>query len=185
LLDLPQGREETLPGWFTPRDEPAWRERLGLPQGDAPDAVFDLDDYRMGALLSLAGPPGVMLLADSSFGGILDREHAATFVRGRLVKAAGLDHHKPIAYVLEGRAWRDGPPGDPTSDCAALLHPVLGEHNLYDANYLPRDGMRGTYRRSPPAAIVPWEGEIADWGAWFPALLRGTGREAGDPSRDP
>lgn len=168
MIEYDQGLESN--DWFSPHDDSAWREQLGLPDQDAPGTGFDLDDFRFGSLLSLAGPPGVMLLEDSSFAGTLSCEHAATFVQGRLVKAAGLDYRQSLQYRLEGRAWILGPAGNPTSDCAAVLHPALGDYNLYDADYLPRDGMSGSYRPLPPAQTVLREGDSADWGAWFPAI---------------
>jgi hypothetical protein len=161
---------EVMADWYAPHSEHEWRARIGMPAQDPPGFSFGFDEFRMASFLSLAGPPGVMLLNDGSFGGVLDREHAATFVAGRLVKAAGLDYQRPVRYVLEGKDWLDTSPGDPTSDCAAVLHPVLGKYNLYDADYLPRDGTRGCYQPMERAALVPIEGNVAGWSDWFPAL---------------
>ncbi len=106
MIEYDQGLESN--DWFSPHDDSAWRERLGLPDQDAPGTGFDLDDFRVGSLLSLAGPPGVMLLEDSSFAGTISCEHAATFVQGRLVKAAGLDYRQSLQYRLEGERGSTG-----------------------------------------------------------------------------
>jgi hypothetical protein len=154
-----------------PRTDAEWSSQLGLPLPLPRGFGFSREEVRLGALLSLAGPPGVMMVSDFSHGGVLGPEHILTLIDGRVVFGAGLDPD----HRLEGGAWLDRCELNPTSTGAALLFDAFRGVNLYGADYLPRDGLRGTWNPAAPhegPRLPRPEGTTLAWRAWFPILAR-------------
>jgi hypothetical protein len=163
-------------GFFVQRPVEDWLARLGVPYPIPGSLGFEAEELYLGALLSLAGPPGVLMVNDGSFGGVIDREHAVAFVEGRVVYAAGMECVRGggSCELVDG-AWRLECRGDPTTGAAAALLPAFAQLNLYNADYLPRNGERGI--------DAPAEEPLGDlagrprpvwatrgWREWFPVL---------------
>jgi hypothetical protein len=184
FLPSPHLSSEELPhspDWREDVPEGVWRVRLGIPSELNAGMLVDSESYCLAALLSLAAEPGAMFLWDESFAGIINPEHAASFIDGQFRLAMGQDDD-----LDNGRIYRhmgSMPVGEsllkstPTTGCSAVLDPRFLNHCLYDEDYLPRDGTHGLW--SPcsgrddwsrvPAVTRPLE---AQWFHWFPVLAR-------------
>lgn len=177
-------------GWFADEADAAWRAAAGVPAGDAPVDALDVVDLRLASLLSLAAPAGVVYLADSTFGGVLDLEYAAAFQAGVLRAAAGIRHGSPakdgatqdgataqdvgLAFELRDGAYAEVKPAEisPIADCAAVLDQRFRGASLFDG-YLPRSVYPDT--PNPPGTVTAdapaLDAAVVEaWGAYFPLL---------------
>ncbi|MBO8191777.1 hypothetical protein ITI46_08800 [Streptomyces oryzae] len=152
-----------------PADPDAWRVAAAVPGEADPLDAFDASDHRLGSFLSLAAP--VLLVSDSTFGGVLGHEHAALFVNGELLTARGVDHHARVAFRWEDGAFSTVRHGgiSPVAECAAVLDGRFRGRCLFDG-YLPREA-----HREGSACRQAWSGTAprvdAVWHRHFPGLL--------------
>lgn len=151
-----------------PADPSAWRVAAGVPSDSDPLEAFDELDFRLGSFLSLAEP--VLLISDSTFGGVLGHEHAALFVGGELIAAYGVNFLAETAFELAAGAFHSVPPGSvaPVVQCAEVMDGRFRGRSLF-RGYLPREAHRvGGPCREPGPSVPP---PIASaWRRHFPVL---------------
>ncbi|MBA9002106.1 MULTISPECIES: hypothetical protein [Thermomonospora] len=162
------GRPAMVPDALEPADEDVWRAAAGVPAGADPLDAFDEIDFALVSLLSLAAP--VVLIDDSTFGGVLGHEHAVLGVNGRIEAAYGVDFLGGRAFVLEAGGYREADPAEvaPAAQCAERLDDRLRGRFLFDG-YLPRSP-----NREGPPSRAPWSGPTPEvdpaWRRHFPVL---------------
>lgn len=179
-------------GWFAELPEARWRAQLGLPVEEDPELAYELSDYRLASLVSLASASGVLLLTNETEGGILDCEYVAAFHGGVCRAAAGTNYLEDRSYYSEGGRYHAAQgalrPG-PTERGAALLDSRFENASLYDG-YLPQKSDEGAF--APRSGRLDW-GEVPAlqapidpaWEPWFPvftALTRAAGSTPAAPS---
>jgi hypothetical protein len=141
LEDGLDGKLAMVPGALEPTNPDAWRAAAGIPGEPDPLGAFDDPDLQLGSLLSLAAP--VVVIDDSSFGGILGHEFAALFVDGELLTAYGVDYLGNRAFELNAGTYHavDAATVEPTTQCAELIDSRFSGRLLY-GGYLPREARR-------------------------------------------
>jgi hypothetical protein len=171
-LEYGTGGETAMsPGALDVVEFDAWRAAAGIPGEQDPLGAFDDTDLRLGSLLSLAAP--VVLVSDSTFGGVLGHEYAALWLGGELIAASGVDYLHNTAFSLDGGTYRAVDPAtvDPTTQCAQLLDSRFSGRSLYDG-YLPREA----HREGAPCREA-WSGPEpridSAWRRHFPVLRNG------------
>ncbi|RAY11206.1 hypothetical protein DPM19_31085 [Actinomadura craniellae] len=176
---LGDGTVQEVPVWFAAERADEWRAACGAPGDPAFEDVFHDDTVRLASLLSLATPAGVVIVDDHTFGGVLDREFAAAFVRGRLVAASGIDHFGKRAYSLDRGRFEivESRSVDPVASCAAVLDQAFSGAFLFDG-YLPRSPygtLEGRPAEPDAGAHHPLRvpNRLRDgWVRFFPVLAR-------------
>ncbi|MGP3974134.1 hypothetical protein ACTWQF_08815 [Streptomyces sp. 8N114] len=162
------GQLTASPSALEPADLGAWRAAAAIPSEADPLDAFDETDFRLGSFLSLAAP--VLLISDSTFGGVLGHEHAALLVNGRLIAACGVNYIAKAAFRLDDGIYNTVPPEEiaPVTQCAAALDIRFSGRCLFDG-YLPREAHReGDPCRKTWSTAAP---RIADgWHRHFPFL---------------
>ncbi|MGI5347397.1 hypothetical protein ACQEU8_04295 [Streptomyces sp. CA-250714] len=152
-----------------PADPGAWRVAAAVPGEPDPLDAFDASDYHLGSFLSLAAP--VLLVSDSTFGGVLGHEHAALFMNGELLTARGVDYLARAAFRWDDGAFSAVPHEgiSPVTECATVIDGRFRERCLFEG-YLPREA-----HREGSACRPAWSGAAprvdATWRRHFPALL--------------
>jgi len=154
---------------LSPADPDAWRVAAAVPGEADPLDAFDASDYRLGSFLSLAAP--VLLVSDSTFGGVLSHEHAALFVNGELLTARGVNHHARVGFRWDDGSFSTMPHEEvsPVTECATVLDGRFRGRCLFDG-YLPREAHReGSGCRQVWSGAAPRVDAV--WRHHFPALL--------------